>query len=151
MTSSGPIFFWSKRVGINNKVFMMPKFRTMINGSPELATHLFHNANDFITPIGFLLRKTSLDELPQLWSILIGKMSFVGPRPALFNQYDLIAERQKFGIDKLKPGLTGLAQINGRNRITMNEKIYYEYIYVKEKSFILDLKIIFLTIFKIIN
>jgi O-antigen biosynthesis protein WbqP len=116
ITSRGPIFYWSKRIGKENVPFMMPKFRSMRIDTPAVATHLLENPHRFLTPIGSFLRKTSLDELPQLWSILVGDMSFVGPRPALFNQNDLISLRTQYGIEKLKPGLTGWAQINGREK-----------------------------------
>lgn len=145
-SSKGPILHWSKRVGLNNVEFLMPKFRTMMIETPELATHLLKQPEKWITPIGGFLRRTSLDELPQLWSILAGKMSFVGPRPALFNQYDLIDERTQHGIQKLKPGLTGWAQVNGRDEISLEQKILLDKEYVELQSILFDLKIIIKTI-----
>lgn len=147
-TSGGPIIYWSSRVGISNKIFKMPKFRTMKNGTPIVATHLLNNSKEHLTKIGSFLRKYSLDELPQLWSILIGHMSFVGPRPALFNQYDLLLLRSKLGINDLIPGLTGWAQVNGRDCLTLEQKIFLENEYLQNQSFLLDLKIIILTILK---
>tara|TARA_B100001057_G_C22683559_1_gene884742 strand:+ start:75 stop:671 length:597 start_codon:yes stop_codon:yes gene_type:complete len=147
----GTILHWSKRIGLNNKIFYMPKFRTMSYNTPNLATHLLKNPDDYITPVGKFLRKTSLDELPQLYSILLGDMTFVGPRPALFNQYDLIRERSKLGIQMLKPGITGYAQINGRDDISIKKKIEYDYFYLNNKSTIFDLKIIILTFTSIIK
>lgn len=141
----------SKRSGKNSKIFLMPKFITMKKNTPQLATHLLKNPDKYVTKLGKLLRKTSLDELPQLFSVLIGDMSLVGPRPALFNQYDLIKKRQFLKIDKLKPGITGYAQINGRDNISNKEKIKFDYYYLKNKSTKLDLKIISLTVYKIIN
>jgi len=151
LTSFGPVVYWSDRVGRNNKIFRMPKFRTMRADTPAVATHLLSNPNQFLTPVGPFLRKTSLDELPQLWSILKGDMSFVGPRPALFNQYDLIALRTQFGVDKALPGLTGWAQINGRDELPIPEKVRLDVEYVLYQSFFLDLKIIFLTFLKVIR
>lgn len=147
ITSQGSILYWSERVGKDNAIFDMPKFRTMKIGTPKVATHLLGNPSDHLTIIGSFLRKTSLDELPQLWSILIGDMSLVGPRPALFNQYDLIELRTQFGVDKLTPGLTGWAQINGRDSISIREKVQFDVYYLKNISWILDLKIILLTIY----
>ena len=123
LTSIGPVLYWSDRVGQANKIFRMPKFRTMCVNTPAVATHVLHNPKQHLTPIGSFLRKSSLDELPQLWSILKGDMSFVGPRPALFNQYDLIELRRLHGVDKLVPGLTGLAQVNGRDELPIPEKV----------------------------
>src|SRR4051812_48508071 len=120
-TSPGPIFYWSDRVGRRNVLFKMPKFRTMQTGTPAVATHLLSNPSTYLTPVGSFLRKSSLDELPQLWSILKGDMSFVGPRPALFNQQDLIELRTKYGVDQLLPGLTGWAQVNGRDELPIPE------------------------------
>ena len=137
--------FWSKRIGINNSVFLMPKIRTMNKNTPDLATHLMTDQHNYITKLGFFLRKTSIDEIPQLWSILNGDMSFVGPRPALHNQYDLINLRNAHNIDKLIPGITGLAQIRGRDLLTIEEKVQIESKYLKEKSFWLDVKIILKT------
>lgn len=146
-TSRGPILYWSERVGKNNVIFYMPKLRSMKIGTPKVASHLLDNASDHLTVIGSFLRKTSLDEMPQLWSILIGDMSFVGPRPALFNQYDLVALRTQHGVDKLMPGLTGWAQINGRDSIGIHEKVQLDLYYLKNIGWRLDLKIILLTIY----
>lgn len=150
-TSSGPIFYWSKRVGRHGNFFYMPKFRTMMIGAPEVATHLLVEPNNYLTALGAFLRKTSIDELPQLWSILIGDMSFVGPRPALFNQYDLIELRRQKGIDKLLPGLTGLAQIKGRDDLLVTHKVQYEVEYLRSQSFWLDLRILGLTFIVVIR
>ncbi len=141
-----PILYWSKRVGKNNIIFNMPKFRTMRNNTPELATHLLEHPNKFILPFGNFFRKTSIDELPQFIIVLIGKMSIVGPRPALHNQEDLIKLRDKYKISNLKPGITGYAQINGRDSISILEKVELEKQYLNEKSFIVDIKIIFKTL-----
>ena len=143
-----PIYL-SKRIGKNKKIFIMPKFRTMRKETPQLATHLLKNSNEYLSRIGTLLRKTSIDELPQIWSIFIGDMSFVGPRPALFNQYDLINKRDNYNIHDFKPGISGYAQINGRDGITINEKVKLDSFYVSNQSFFLDLKILFLTLFKV--
>lgn len=150
LTSRGPIFYWSDRVGINNTIFKMPKFRTMRVGTPAVATHLLGNPERYVTPIGGFLRKTSLDELPQLFSILKGDISFVGPRPALFNQNDLIDLRTKKGIHKLVPGLTGWAQINGRDDLPIPVKVEFDEYYLHHRSFIFDFKILTLTFFKVI-
>lgn len=147
ITSKGGIIYWSERVGKDNTIFYMPKFRSMKIGTPKVATHLLANSSDHLTVIGSFLRKTSLDELPQLWSILIGDMSFVGPRPALFNQYDLVALRTQHGVDKLMPGLTGWAQINGRDSIGIQEKVQLDVYYLKNICWKLDLKITLLTIY----
>lgn len=149
-TSKGPAIHWSKRIGQNNTIFLMPKFRSMKINTPQLATHLMTNPDDYLTPIGSFLRKTSLDELPQLWSILTGKMSFVGPRPALFNQDDLVALRTQFGIEKLRPGLTGWAQINGRDELAIPEKVKLEVEYKERQSFWFDLKIMWLTAWRVL-
>ena len=151
LTSSGSILYWSDRVGCDNKTFKMPKFRTMRLNTPALATHLLENPEQFLTPIGSFLRKSSLDELPQLWSILKGDMSFVGPRPALFNQNDLIALRKQYGVDKLLPGLTGWAQINGRDELPIPEKVKLDVEYIQNQSLFFDLKIIFLTVLKVVR
>lgn len=151
LTSVGPVLYWSDRVGVYNKLFKMPKFRTMRVDTPAVATHLLINPQQFLTPIGSFLRKSSLDELPQLWTILNGNMSFVGPRPALFNQDDLIALRTEHGVDKLMPGLTGWAQINGRDELPIVEKVKLDIDYMQHQSFALDLKIIALTFLKVIN
>lgn len=151
LTSTGPILYWSDRVGRYNKIFKMPKFRTMRIDTPAVATHLLSNPQQFLTPVGSFLRKSSLDELPQLWSILKGDMSFVGPRPALFNQDDLIALRSQYGVDKVLPGLTGWAQINGRDELPIPDKVKLDVEYVHRQSFGLDLKIIFLTFLKVVQ
>jgi O-antigen biosynthesis protein WbqP len=146
VTSKGPALFWSKRVGRNNNIFSMPKFRSMYIDTPHVATHLLTNQDHHITPLGKIMRKTSLDEIPQLWSILIGDMSIVGPRPALFNQDDLIELRTQKGVHKLRPGLTGWAQINGRDEILIADKVALDFEYVERQSFWLDLYIIALTV-----
>lgn len=151
LTSAGPAIYWSNRVGKDNRVFKMPKFRTMQINTPAVATHLLDNPNRYLTPIGSFLRKSSLDELPQLWSILVGDMSFVGPRPALFNQEDLIALRSQFGVDKIRPGLTGWAQVNGRDEIPIPEKVKLDVEYLTRKNIIFDFKILFLTFIKVIK
>ena len=151
LTSTGPVLYWSERVGQNNTIFRMPKFRSMRADTPAVATHLLPNPDDYLTPIGSFLRKSSLDELPQLWSILKGDMSFVGPRPALFNQYDLIALRDQAKVSELVPGLTGWAQINGRDELPIPQKVKLDMEYLQKKSFWLDLKIIWLTGIKVIK
>jgi O-antigen biosynthesis protein WbqP len=138
LTSPGPALYWSDRVGRNNRIFSMPKFRSMRTGTPTVATHLLDNPAAYLTPIGGFLRKSSLDELPQLWSILKGDMSFVGPRPALFNQYDLIALRTEYGVHTLSPGLTGWAQINGRDELPIPQKVALDIEYLQKMSFWLD-------------
>lgn len=150
-TSTGPIVYWSERVGRNNKLFKMPKFRTMRVDTPAVATHLLLDPQRFLTPPGSFLRKSSLDELPQLWSIIKGDMSFVGPRPALFNQDDLVALRTRHGIDKVLPGLTGWAQINGRDELPIPDKVKLDLDYVNRQSFALDVKIILLTALKVLR
>ncbi len=147
-TKESPIYL-SKRIGQNKKIFIMPKFRTMRKETPQLATHLLKNSNEYLSKIGTLLRKTSIDELPQIWSIFIGDMSFVGPRPALFNQYDLIKKRDNYNINDYKPGISGYAQINGRDGITIDEKVKLDSFYVSNQSFFLDAKILFLTLLKV--
>jgi O-antigen biosynthesis protein WbqP len=144
-TSAGPALYWSQRVGRSNRLFEMAKFRTMRSGTPALATHLLSNPAAYITPVGAFLRRSSLDELPQLWNVLRGDMSFVGPRPALFNQNDLIEMRRRRGIDRLRPGITGLAQIGGRDELPLEEKVALDADYLKRQSLLLDLRIIFLT------
>jgi len=151
ITSRGPSLYWSSRVGRNNQLFKMPKFRTMQVGTPAVATHLLNNPDHYLTPIGSFLRKSSLDELPQLWSILKGDMSFVGPRPALFNQDDLIALRTQYGVQVLRPGLTGWAQINGRDELPIPQKVALDVEYLQRKSFWFDLKILFFTFVKVIR
>lgn len=145
LTSIGPALHWSDRVGIGNKIFRMPKFRTMRTDTPPMATHLMTEPQKYLTPIGGFLRKTSLDELPQLLSILHGDMSFVGPRPALFNQYDLIQLRTNSGIHRVLPGLTGWAQVNGRDDLPIPEKVKHDYYYLKNRTFLLDMRIIYMT------
>ena len=147
--TKGKIIYFSKRIGINSEIFIMPKFRTMRVGTPQLATHLLKEPDLYLTAVGKLLRKSSLDELPQLISILYGHMSLVGPRPALFNQYDLINKRKSMGIDTIKPGITGWAQINGRDDISIDEKVKLDQYYFNKKNTMFDIKILFLTILKI--
>jgi len=149
MTSPGPALYWSDRVGRHNRIFKMPKFRSMRIDTPAVATHLLDNPTQWLTPIGSFLRKSSLDELPQLWSILKGDMSFVGPRPALFNQNDLILLRTEKGVDQLLPGLTGWAQVNGRDEIPIPQKVEFDAQYLARKSFLLDLKILWMTVLKV--
>ena len=151
LTSPGPVLYWSDRVGVNNTIFRMPKFRTMLIDTPAVATHLLTDPDRFLTPIGKFLRKSSLDELPQLLSILRGDMSFVGPRPALFNQDDLIQLRTQKGVHALTPGLTGWAQINGRDELPIPVKVEYDEHYLKNRSLALDLRIIFLTALKVVK
>ena len=151
LTSKGPALYWSARVGRNNSIFKMPKFRSMQVGTPAVATHLLSNPDAYLTPIGSFLRKSSLDELPQLWSILKGDMSFVGPRPALFNQQDLIELRTKVGVHELLPGLTGWAQINGRDELPIPQKVALDVEYLCRQSFWLDIKIILLTAWKVLR
>lgn len=151
LTSTGSILYWSDRVGRDNKLFKMPKFRTMRVDTPAVATHLLTNPEQFLTPVGSFLRKSSLDELPQLWSIIKGDMSFVGPRPALFNQDDLVALRSQYGVDKLLPGLTGWAQINGRDELPIPDKVKLDVDYLNNQSLLLDLKIILLTFLKVLR
>lgn len=151
LSSKGPILYWSDRIGRHNIIFSMPKFRSMRIGTPAVATHLLSNPDTYLTPIGSFLRKSSLDELPQLWSIFKGDMSFVGPRPALFNQKDLITLRTQCGVHKLVPGLTGWAQINGRDDLPIPEKVQLDAEYLKRKSFGFDLKIIALTAIRVIR
>lgn len=151
LTSPGPILYWSERVGRNNNIFRMPKFRSMRVGTPAVATHLLANPHQYLTPIGSFLRKSSLDELPQLWSIAVGDMSFVGPRPALFNQHDLIELRTRSGVHRLPPGLTGWAQINGRDELPIPQKVALDYEYLQKKSLWLDIKIIVLTGIKVLR
>lgn len=151
VTSKGPILYWSDRVGVKNRIFRMPKFRTMRLDTPVVATHLLPDPKQFLTPIGSFLRKSSLDELPQLWTILSGKMSFVGPRPALFNQDDLVELRTIHQVHLLVPGLTGWAQVNGRDEIPIPEKVKLEVQYLQNQSFGFDLKILFLTFLKVLR
>lgn len=151
VTSPGPCIYWSDRVGKNNKIFRMPKFRSMKVGTPAVATHMLQDPNSHLTPIGNFLRKSSLDELPQLWSILIGDMSFVGPRPALFNQKDLIELRTSNGVHQLLPGLTGWAQINGRDELSIPQKVALDIEYFQKRTFWLDIEIIILTALKVLK
>ena len=151
MTSAGKILYWSDRVGHQNRVFKMPKFRSMRINTPALATHLLHNPEQWLTPIGSFLRKSSLDELPQLWCILRGDMSFVGPRPALFNQGDLIALRNDAGVNELVPGLTGWAQINGRDELPISDKVKLDIEYLQRRSFIFDVHILWLTLLNVLT
>ncbi len=151
LTSEGPVIYWSDRVGENNRIFRMPKFRTMRVDTPAVATHLITTPEVYITSVGNLLRRTSLDELPQIWSILRGDMSVVGPRPALYNQNDLIEQRTKAGIDKLVPGLTGWAQVNGRDELAIPEKVSLDLEYMKRRSILFDLRIILMTFSKALH
>lgn len=151
LTSPGPALYWSDRVGRHNRIFKMPKFRSMRIGTPAVATHLLQDPKVYLTPIGSFLRKSSLDELPQLWSILVGDMSFVGPRPALFNQDDLVALRTEFGVHELVPGLTGWAQINGRDELPIPEKVKLDVEYLRRQSFWFDIRILWLTFVKVIR
>ena len=145
LTSRGPVLYWSDRVGMLNRIFRMPKFRTMRVNTPAVATHLLSRPDEYVTPVGRVLRRTSLDELPQLWSILRGDMSFVGPRPALFNQADLIALRTAAGVHELPPGLTGWAQVNGRDDLSVPDKVRLDVEYLQRHSLLMDLKILLLT------
>ena len=149
--SPGPVLYWSQRVGRRGKLFAMPKFRSMRIDTPELATHLLPNPDSFITPVGAKLRQTSMDELPQLWSILVGHMSFVGPRPALYNQHDLIAARAAVGVDELVPGLTGWAQVNGRDELPIPQKVELDRQYLVKRSFVFDLRILWLTATRVLR
>jgi len=151
LTSKGPALYWSARVGRNNVIFKMPKFRSMRVGTPVVATHLLADAASHLTPIGSFLRESSLDELPQLWSILVGDMSFVGPRPALFNQQDLIALRTAQGVHTLVPGLTGWAQVNGRDELPITEKVKLDVAYLQRQSLWFDIRILWLTFLKVLK
>jgi len=151
LTSPGPALYWSNRIGRDNAVFAMPKFRTMKVDTPAVATHLLADPTSVLTPIGSFLRKSSLDELPQLWSILCGHMSVVGPRPALFNQDDLIALRTELGVHTLVPGLTGWAQINGRDELPIPVKVQFDVEYLQRQSFVFDLRIIWLTFWRVVK
>lgn len=151
VTSPGPVLYWSERVGRGNKIFKMPKFRSMRVGTPAVATHLLANASSHLTPIGSFLRKSSLDELPQLWSILVGDMSFVGPRPALFNQDDLISLRTNQGVHLLLPGLTGWAQVNGRDELPIPAKVRLDVEYLQQRSLTFDVHILWLTFIKVLR
>ena len=151
LTSKGPSLYWSDRVGRNNKIFKMPKFRSMLVNTPDVATHLLNNPDSHLSPIGSFLRRSSLDELPQLFSVLKGDMSFVGPRPALFNQEDLIALRTERGVDKLLPGITGWAQVNGRDELSIPDKVALDTEYLNRQSFWFDMKILWMTFLKVIK
>ena len=151
LTSKGPALYWSDRVGRCNRIFKMPKFRSMLVGTPAVATHLLADAKSHLTPIGSFLRKSSLDELPQLWSILVGDMSFVGPRPALFNQHDLIALRTQHGVHELVPGLTGWAQVNGRDELPIPDKVKLDVEYLQRQSLGFDIRILWLTFVKVLR
>lgn len=151
ITSRGPALYWSDRVGRNNHIFNMPKFRSMLVGTPAVATHLLANPASHLTPIGSFLRKSSLDELPQLWSIVVGDMSFVGPRPALFNQSDLIEQRTAIGVHRLMPGLTGWAQVNGRDELPIPQKVALDAYYGRHQSLALDLRVIWMTFLKVLR
>ena len=150
LTSPGPVLYWSDRVGRHNRIFKMPKFRSMRIDTPAVATHLLQNPEQWLTPIGSFLRKSSLDELPQLWSILKGDMSFVGPRPALFNQDDLIALRTEKGVHELVPGLTGWAQVNGRDELPIPQKVQLDVEYLERRSLLFDMKILWMTALKVL-
>ena len=151
LTSAGPALYWSDRVGRHNKIFKMPKFRSMQIGTPAVATHLLKDPNAYLTPVGSFLRKSSLDELPQLWSILVGDMSFVGPRPALFNQDDLVAQRTELGVHELVPGLTGWAQVNGRDELPIPKKVKLDAEYLQRQSLLFDMRILWLTFVKVLR
>lgn len=148
-SSPGPVLFKQRRMGLNNKEFMIYKFRTMRIDTPNVATHLLKNPEQYITPIGKFMRKTSLDELPQLFNILKGEMSVVGPRPALYSQYDLIEMRTNVNVHTVRPGLTGLAQVSGRDELELDKKVYFDQLYLEKQSFFYDLKLIFLTVAKV--
>jgi len=151
LTSKGSILYWSDRVGRDNRTFRMPKFRTMNLGTPEVATHLLSNPEAYLTIIGSFLRKTSLDELPQIYSVLKGDLSFVGPRPALYNQNDLVTLRTECGVHELTPGLTGWAQVNGRDDLPIPLKVEYDCEYLRKRTFLLDLKILCLTLVRVMR
>jgi O-antigen biosynthesis protein WbqP len=150
LTSRGSALYWSDRVGRGNRIFKMPKFRSMRVGTPAVATHLLKDPNSHLTAIGSFLRKSSLDELPQLWCVLVGEMSLVGPRPALYNQDDLIAARTAKGIEALRPGITGWAQVNGRDELSIPDKVNLDYTYLKSQSLVFDLRILWLTALKVL-
>jgi len=151
LSSKGPSLYFSDRVGKNNKIFKMPKFRSMLVGTPAVATHLLDNPDSYLSPIGGFLRRSSLDELPQLFSVLKGDMSFVGPRPALYNQDDLITLRTQKGVDKLLPGITGWAQVNGRDELSIPEKVILDVEYLNRQSFWFDMKILWMTFLKVMK
>ena len=151
VTSEGPVLYWSDRVGKNNTIFKMSKFRSMRINTPTVASHLLENSDFYLSPIGSFLRRTSLDELPQIFSVLKGDMSLVGPRPALFNQKDLIALRKDKGVDQILPGITGLAQVNGRDKLAIPDKVALDLEYLKRRSFWFDIKILWMTFLKVIT
>jgi len=151
ITSKGPALYWSERIGKNNKIFKMPKFRSMLTDTPAVATHLLDNPDAYLSPIGGFLRRSSLDELPQLFSVLKGDMSFVGPRPALYNQDDLVALRTKKGVDRLLPGITGWAQVNGRDELSIPDKVVLDVEYLNRQSFWFDMKILWMTFLKVMK
>jgi len=151
LTSKGPALYWSDRIGLENCIFKMPKFRSMRTDTPAVATHLLNDPDAYLSPIGGFLRRSSLDELPKLWNVLRGDMSFVGPRPALFNQDDLISLRTKHGVDRLLPGITGWAQVNGRDELPIPQKVVFDVEYLERQSFWFDLKIMWMTFLKVIN
>jgi O-antigen biosynthesis protein WbqP len=151
ITTRGPALYWSDRVGQFNRIFRMPKFRSMYVGTPPVATHLLNNPDAYITPVGKFLRNSSLDELPQLWSVLVGDMSLVGPRPALFNQDDLIKARTDAGVHALRPGITGWAQVNGRDELPIPDKIALDAAYLRQRSFWLDLRILWMTLWQVVR
>ena len=151
INTKGDAVYWSDRVGKDNKIFKMPKFRTMVINTPELATDKLEDPYQWLTPIGYFLRKTSLDELPQIFCVFVGKMSFVGPRPALYNQYELIDMRTKKGVHKILPGITGWAQINGRDELNLRDKVKYDKFYLMKKSVLFDFMILFKTINKVLS
>ena len=151
ISSKGPVLYWSDRIGKNSRIFKMPKFRSMLINTPAVATHLLDNPDACLSPIGGFLRRTSLDELPQLFSVLKGDMSFVGPRPALFNQDDLIALRSEKGVDKLLPGITGWAQVNGRDVLSVTDKVDLDEVYMQRQSFWFDIKILWITFLKVVE
>ncbi len=151
LTSKGPTLYWSDRIGKNNNIFKMPKFRSMLSDTPDVATHQLDNPDSYLSPIGGFLRRSSLDELPQLFSVLKGDMSFVGPRPALFNQDDLITLRTEKGVDKLLPGITGWAQVNGRDELSIPDKVALDAEYLNRQSFWFDIKILRMTFLRVVN
>ena len=151
ISSKGPVLYWSDRIGKNNKIFKMPKFRSMLIGAPTVATHLLDNPASYLSPVGDFLRRSSLDELPQLFSVLKGDMSFVGPRPALYNQDDLITLRTEKGVDKLLPGITGWAQVNGRDELSIPDKVALDVEYLNRQSFWFDIKILWMTFLRVVK
>ena len=151
LSSKGSALYWSNRIGRNNEIFKMPKFRSMLIGAPDIATHLLNTPDSYLSPIGSFLRSTSLDEFPQLFSVLKGDMSFIGPRPALHNQDDLIALRTKKGVDKLLPGITGWAQVNGRDKLSIPDKVALDVEYLNRQSFWFDMKILWMTFLKVMK